>query len=252
MRAICGEQDVVLFVDDAHWLDAESLRALHAVLRDLSDSPLFLLVSAVQRSERTELDEMRSRIGRDFGGDCIRLAPLSIDDIRTLAEWAMPDYGPEQCDRLARRVAIDSGGLPLLAVELLHAVASGLDLGRLSPDWPQPLRTLDQTLPADLPEAAVGAIRVGFRRLSKPAQEVLLAAAVLGDRVPASSLGVATDVDDPSLGPALEELEWERWLIAEPRGYSLLARIVRDVILRDMVTPGKRARIEEADEASSE
>ena len=252
MRAICGEQDVVLFVDDAHWLDAESLRALHAVLRDLSGSPLFLLVSAVQRSERTELDEMRSRIARDFGGDCIRLAPLSIDDIRTLAEWAMPDYGPEQCDRLARRVAIDSGGLPLLAVELLHAVASGLDLGRLSADWPQPLRTLDQTLPADLPEAAVGAIRVGFRRLSKPAQEVLLAAAVLGDRVPASRLGAAPDVDDASLGSALEELEWERWLIAEPRGYSLLARIVRDVILRDMVTPGKRARIEQATGASSE
>ena len=252
LRAICGEQDVVLFVDDAHWLDAESLRALHAVLRDLSESPLFLLVSAVQRSERTELDEMRSRIARDFGGDCIRLAPLSIDDIRTLAEWAMPDYGPEQCDRLARRVAIDSGGLPLLAVELLHAVASGLDLGRLSADWPQPLRTLDQTLPADLPEAAVGAIRVGFRRLSKPAQEVLLAAAVLGDRVPASHLGAAPDVDDASLGSALEELEWERWLIAEPRGYSLLARIVRDVILRDMVTPGKRARIEQATGVSSE
>ncbi len=252
MRAICGEQDVVLFVDDAHWLDAESLRALHAVLRDLSESPLFLLVSAVQRSERTELDEMRSRIGRDFGGDCIRLALLSIDDIRTLAEWAMPDYRPEQCDRLARRVAIDSGGLPLLAVELLHAVASGLDLGRLSPDWPQPLRTLDQTLPAGLPEAAVGAIRVGFRRLSRPAQEVLLAAAVLGDRVPASRLGAAPDVDDASVGPALEELEWERWLIAEPRGYSLLARIVRDVILRDMVTPGKRARIEQPAEAPSE
>ncbi len=106
----------------------------------------------------------------------------------------------------------------MLAVELLHAVASGLDLGRLSADWPQPLRTLDQTLPAELPEAAVGAIRVGFRRLSKPAQEVLLAAAVLGDRVPASHLGAAPDVDDASLGSALEELEWERWLIAEPRG----------------------------------
>ncbi len=88
--------------------------------------------------------------------------------------------------------------------------------------------------------------------MSKPAQEVLLAAAVLGDRVPAGRLGAAPDVDDASLGLALEELEWERWLIAEPRGYSLLARIVRDVILRDMVTPGKRARIEEAAEASSE
>jgi DNA-binding SARP family transcriptional activator len=250
LRAVCGEHDVVLFVDDAHWLDPESLRALHAALRDLSECRLFLVLSAFQRSEREELDEIRARIGRDFAGDCIRLDPLTVDDIRKLAEWAMPEYGAEQCDRLARRVATDSGALPLLAVELLHAVAVGLDLARLSPDWPQPLRTLDQTLPADLPETAVGAIRVGFRRLSKAAQEVLLTAAVLGDRVPADRLARAPNVDKASLGDALEELEWERWLTAEPRGYSLLARIVRDVILRDMVTPGRRARIEEAGEAS--
>ena len=246
LRAVCSEQDVVLFVDDAHRLDPESLQALHALLRDLSDGSLFLVISAVERSHCVEIDEMRSRIGRDFLGDCLRLEPLNMDQMRTLTEWAMPEYGPEQGDRLARRLATDSGGLPLLAVELLHAVAVGLDLGRTSPDWPQPLRTLDHTLPADLPEAAVGAIRVGFRRLSKPAQEVLLAAAVLGDRVRADRLAAAPDVDAERLPEALEELEWERWMTAEPRGYSLLARIVRDVILRDMVTAGKRARIEAA------
>jgi DNA-binding SARP family transcriptional activator len=242
LRAVCGEHDVVLFVDDAHWLDAESLRTLHAVLRDLSGTKLFLVLSVFQRSAREELDEMRARIGRDFEGDCIRLDPLTMDDLRSLVGWAMPEYAPEQCDRLARRVSTDSGGLPLLAVELLHAVAVGLDLARLSPDWPQPLRTLDQTLPAELPETAVGAIRVGFRRLSKAAQEVLLAAAVLGDRVPTARLAAAPSVDETFLGEALEELEWERWLVAEPRGYSLLARIVRDVILRDMVTSAPRGR----------
>ncbi len=82
--------------------------------------------------------------------------------------------------------------------------------------------------------------------MSKPAQEVLLAAAVLGERVPADRLAEAPDVDTGRLSEALEELEWERWMTAERRGYSLLARIVRDVLLRDMVTAGKRARIEEA------
>ncbi len=55
-------------------------------------------------------------------------------------------------------------------------------------------------------------------------------------------------MEHEELEGALEELEWERWLVAEPRGYSLVARIVREVILRDMVTPGKRARILEAGE----
>ena len=81
--------------------------------------------------------------------------------------------------------------------------------------------------------------------MSKPAQEVLLAAAVLGERVPVDRLAAAPDVDAERFPAALEELEWERWITAEPRGYSLLARIVREVILRDMVTAGKRTRIEE-------
>ena len=47
---------------------------------------------------------------------------------------------------------------------------------------------------------------------------------------------------------ALDELEWQRWLTAEPRGYTFVARIVRDVVDRDMVTPGQRQRIKDATE----
>ncbi len=46
--------------------------------------------------------------------------------------------------------------------------------------------------------------------------------------------------------PVLDELEWERWLAAEPRGYGFVARIVRDVVDRDMVVSGQRRRILEA------
>jgi len=65
--------------------------------------------------------------------------------------------------------------MPLLAVELLRAVALGLDLGTIHEAWPEPLRTLDQTLPGELPDAVVAAIRIGFRRLSPSAQRILAA-----------------------------------------------------------------------------
>jgi hypothetical protein len=42
---------------------------------------------------------------------------------------------------------------------------------------------------------------------------------------------------------ALDELERHRWLVAEPRGYGFVARIVRQVIERDMLTPGQRRRL---------
>ncbi len=178
-----------------------------------------------------------------MAGATVRLEPLDTAALRRLAAWAAPTFGATELDRLARRVAVDSAGLPLLAVELLHAVALGLDLGTITGAWPEPAKTLDQTLPADLPDAVVAAIRVGFRRLTTDAQQVLAAAAVLGDRVEVDRLQRATELRGKQLNAALDELEWQRWLVAEPRGYAFLARIVRDIVARDMLTEGQRQRI---------
>jgi hypothetical protein len=48
------------------------------------------------------------------------------------------------------------------------------------------------------------------------------------------------------LTPILDELEWHRWLVSETRGYSFLARVVRQVVEQDMLTPGQRLRVMEA------
>jgi hypothetical protein len=163
--------------------------------------------------------------------------------IRHLAERMLPGYDPVAIDRVVRRVATDSAGLPLLAVELLRAVALGLDLGTISGEWPEPFRTLDQSLPGHLPDAVVAAIRVGVRRLSPQAQRVLAATAVLGDLVSPALLERALALSADDAARTLEELEWHRWLVSEPRGYSFVARIVRQVVERDIVTPGQRRRV---------
>ncbi|HVM43111.1 MAG TPA: hypothetical protein VMT77_06370, partial [Gemmatimonadales bacterium] len=197
---------------------------------------------------RDELDRLCGRIGRDVAGAAVRLAPLDQGAVRRLAAWAMPGWEASDLDRLARRVAADSAGLPLLAVELLHAVALGLDLqgDAAAAAWPAEHRTLDQTMPGDLPDSVTAAIRVGFRRLGKDAQALLAAAAVLGDRVSAVALGRGTGIGGERLPLALDELEWTRWLTVESRGYSFTAKVVRDVVARDMLTAGQRQRILEA------
>ncbi len=243
LRAAAEERPVVLAVDDAQWLDGESASAIGPLMRDLAGTPLAILLAVVPHPPRPELDELRSRIGRDLAGEVLRLRPLDRTALRRLAERMLPGYDSIAIDRVTRRVATDSAGLPLLAVELLRAVALGLDLKTVSEAWPEPLRTLDQTLPGGLPDAVVAAIRIGFRRLSPPAQRVLAAAAVLGDLVPAALLERTAMLGREDVEIALDELEWHRWLIAEPRGYSFVARIVRKVIERDMVTAGQRQRV---------
>lgn len=246
VRISSEERPVLLAVDDAHWLDRETLLALGGLCRDLPQSKLMLLLTASDTQLRDEIEDLCARVGRDLEGTVVTLDLLSESDIAELARWAMPSYEEEQVERLRRRLMADSAGLPLLVVEVLHAVALGMELQGEGPDWPEPFRTLDQTLPGRLPDPVRSAVRVGFRRLSQDAQNILAAGSVIGDRFAAEELARVTGWEEGRLIAALDELEWQRWIVAEPRGYSYVARIVRVLVAEDMVTPGQRKRIEES------
>jgi DNA-binding SARP family transcriptional activator len=246
VRAAAQENPVIIAVDDAHWADAESLTALTGLARDLDRMPVLLLLAAAPYVPRGEIDELRSRIGRDVHGVAVTLNRLAVADVRTLARWAFPHYSNEALDRVTRRVFADSAGIPLLVVELLHAIAVGMELAGDAHTWPQPAKTLDQTLPGELPDPIIAATRVGFRRLSRDAQHTLSAIASLGDRVSVETLERATGLGGEALTGALDELEWQRWITAAGRTYGVVARITRDVILQDMLTPGQRERFLQA------
>ena len=177
-----------------------------------------LVLATAPYPPRPELDELRSRIGRDLEGGVITPSPARPGRAPASGRSDAARIRPAALDRVVRRVANDSAGLPLLAVELLRAVALGLDLGTISGAWPEPLRTLDQSLPGDLPDAVITAIRVASRRLTPAAQRVLVAAAVLGDLATPPVLERALGLSADEVARALDELEWHRWLTAEPRG----------------------------------
>ena len=243
LRVASAERPQLLIFDDAQWVDSTSYQTLERVLRDLARASILVVLAATPEPAPPKLADLRARIGRDIPGAVVTLGRLSVGAIRELVRWALPSYTEDGVDRLTRRIAADSAGLPLLAVEICHAIAQGLDVDALPGAWPQPLRTLDSTFPADLPDTIVASIRVGFRCLTPAAQRALIAAAVLGERVAAGQIGRAVGLEGATLDAALDELEWRRWLVAESRGYAFVARIVRDVIVRDMVTEGQRQRI---------
>jgi DNA-binding SARP family transcriptional activator len=246
VRAVGSRQPVLLWIDGAGHLDSESAGGLQTLVRDASGVPCVLLLTAGSYPPRDELDDLLARIGRDVRGVALTLGPLDRDGLRDLARHVLPDLDDEAADRITRRIEVDSAGLPLLAIELLTAVRLGLELDDVGGVWPQPFQTMEQTYPGDLPDSVVAAIRIGFRRLSRPAQAVLAAASVLEERCEVELLSRATGLEEDDLHQALDELEWNRWLVADQRGYAFVARIVRGVVARDMLTPGQRRRILEA------
>ena len=243
VAAAADERPVVLVLDDAHRLDEETLRALPRMLRRWRELPVFVVVGASPLEERSALDEIRMAAGRDVPGLTLQVGPLTVNAIRELAALLLPTYGPHELDRVVRRVVTDSAGVPLLALELLNAVARGLELRGSDKAWPASLATLDDSLPGDLPDAIVAAIRVNFRRLSREARDVLSAASVLADRTSAAELARATGLPDPVVEDALDELEWHHWLSGDGRGYSFVARVGRRVVGEEMLTSGQRRRL---------
>jgi DNA-binding SARP family transcriptional activator len=245
LKAVAEEAPVLVWLDDAHLLDAATFGFLERIPRDLAGLPVMILVGAAPVPTSEGIDALRVRMGRELTGVMLAPGPLDVPAVRALAAWALDGYSPEELDRVARRLTHDTAGLPLLLVELLDAVTDGLDLAEAGQVWPQAFRTLDQTMPGDLPDSITAAIRISFRRLGPDAQKVLAVASVLAERVNPGDVAIATGLSQAAVLDALDELEWSRWLVAEPRGYSFMARVVRDVIARDMLTPGQRRRIAE-------
>lgn len=243
VAAAADEHPVVLVLDDAHRLDEETLRALPRMLRRWRELPVLVVVGASPLEERAALDEIRMAAGRDVPGLTLQVGPLTVNAIRELAALLLPTYGPVELSRVVRRVVTDSAGVPLLALELLNAVARGLELSGSNKAWPSTLATLEDSLPGDLPDAIVAAIRVNFRRLSRESRDVLAAAAVLADRTSAAELARATGLPGPAIEDALDELEWHHWLSSDGRGYSFVARLGRRVVGEEMLTSGQRRRL---------
>jgi DNA-binding SARP family transcriptional activator len=252
LSALAAGEPTALFLDDAQWLDRESALALHTLTRDLRARPLFIILSVAAPSVAPEIDTLRTRVGGDVPGVSVHLEPLPDAAVRVLAREILPGYSPEELDRITRRVQADCAGVPFLVTAVLGAVAVGLELNPPSAAWPAASRTLEHTLPARLPDPAVAAIRVEFRRLSDAAQKVLIAAAVLNDRADSDLLVRATGMLAHEVTSALDELEWKRWLASEARGYTFVSRLVREVVAGDMTTSGQRRRLLESSRSAGQ
>jgi predicted ATPase len=172
----------------------------------------------------------------------VRLGRLDEAALRSLVVWALPQYRPEDVDRLLRRIERDTAGIPLLAVAMLEAVAQGFQLQPDAPAWPAAQRTLVDSLPNDLPPAVVGTICLRFRNLPPEAQRVLGAMVALAERVEAATLAAATGLDPHAVAPALDLLEWERWVAVDARGYMLSTPVVSAILQQEMITPGQARR----------
>ncbi|MBA8824875.1 DNA-binding CsgD family transcriptional regulator [Saccharopolyspora lacisalsi] len=208
---------VVVVVDDAHWADIESLRALSSTFRRMTYQRVLIVLVA-----RRERPEAASEGVRDFladhRGPTVRVGPLTQDDVQTLAiRQVQVDLNAPAAQQLAEH----TGGNPLHIRQLLDEVPASNWL-----EW-QP------SLPA--PRALADSVAHRVRDCSCPTRSLVESAAVLGHSPSFGEAARLAAVDEPVA--ALDEASRAE-LLAVDSGHGLTTLAFPSPMVRAAVYTG--------------
>ena len=217
---------LVMLVDDAHWLDGQSLGWIEYLARRLEGLAVLIIVAA--RPEEAAGQHL-ARTAIEIGGQIVELHPLSEDAVRSLFESAL-----EQPTEPAFAVAFQesTGGNPFLVHELLSTIR---DEG-IAPDGDGALAI--RTLAND---RIARAVLLRLHRLSSGSVELARAISILGRSGSLSVAARLAQLDDATAAEALEALTAAEVLA---RGTELQFRhpVVHASIYDDVPAPARAMR----------
>jgi predicted ATPase len=183
-----GPQPGVVLLDDVHAADEATLDSITYLGHRLRGRPLLLVVA--WRSEAVppghRLRRLAADLTRDGRAAIVGPARLNEHEVAELVQVAQPDAAALQ---LARRVYLESEGLPLFVAEYLAVLHSGGE-------------RVEEALPAEVR----GVLDARLGGLGDVARQVLGAAAVLGRSFDLDGARHASGRTDEETVAALEEL----------------------------------------------
>ncbi|HEY0400768.1 MAG TPA: AAA family ATPase [Blastococcus sp.] len=179
LGALEAAAPVVLVVDDIHWMDQPSLKALVFALRRLVADPVLVLL-AVRDIEASELPESLRRIVTGPAGSMVRLRGLEEEDLRDLgAEMGLGRLPGSAAERLRD----GTQGNPLYARAVLEEFPPGA--------WEPGNRPLPS------PRSFRRLVQRRYDASGADTRRLVDAAAVLGPRCPLPLASVLGEVSDP-------------------------------------------------------
>ena len=233
LRAVTDEQPLVLALDDAHWADPASLRALHAALRDVADLPLLLVLTLETPRPETApaLLALLADVGRRLAGALVTLAPFSDAEVAELVATTATWCGtPEERARLARRLVFETGGDPLLCAALLDSLQELVTARADMLAWPPPQLTLESPLPVPVPVVLHAMLLARLAALPSADRRILGAAAlnapVVDEERVAAMLGVPRD----EVEAALVRVERAGFVEMHGEGYRFPAALLATIV----------------------
>ena len=227
----------VLVVEDLHWVDDATCDLLLLLARDL---PRNLTMVLTCRPE--DLPRATPVLGTAYHPPIdtlcteIRLAPLTLRDVRELAE---PVLGKRATPRVCRTLFERSGGLPLVAEEdLLTLTDPTRSAHHAAPETDDVTRLKSAPVPRALREAVIARVS----RLSEPARALACAAAVLERDATRPTLFAVAGLDPPQADDALiEAIDAAVLCDRDPALYGLRHPLARQALYDAVPGPEREA-----------
>lgn len=170
-----ARRPVALLLDDVHWADRGSLALLHYLVRGLATRPLLVLLTYRADEADPALRDLLAGLRRAGSLTELRLAGLSDQAVRTLAQNLLGGQAPTGLlDVLTAR----SGGVPLFVGALVESLVDSCALHRYDGRW-----ALAPQRPEAVPAVVSALLQSQVERLPHEAREVLDLLAVCGAQV---------------------------------------------------------------------
>jgi eukaryotic-like serine/threonine-protein kinase len=186
VAAECVAAPVLIMLEDLHWGDAPSVRAVDSIIRQLPERPLLVLAFA-----RPEVDAVFPRLWHERSAERIQLGELTRRAAEKLVREALGDVDDVMLARLVDRAA----GNAFYLEELIRSVAEGKG---------------DR-----LPETVVAMAQARIESLELSVRQMLRAASIFGQAFWPGGLAALLD-DNVDVGDWLDQLV-ERELVTVVR-----------------------------------
>ncbi len=225
----------LIWIEDAHWADADSLAVLERLISRLDGSHVLLVLTlrseglAAEHALRAVWAESR----RQTGHLDLTLLPLSRDELRDLLARL---FEPREAEWSLDRLMAETRGHPLFLLETLRGL---YEHGRLEVAADGRVRLTESDSAAglgqmELPASLREAIRDRLRELSQEARRVLAYLAVLGEPGPYHLLQALGGWSSPALFATLEDLTLRRLVTGTDEGYMVAHSRIAQVVYEDL------------------
>lgn len=168
-----GGEQLVLIVEDIHWIDAASLRALQVLVPRLQGTGASV-VATLRDEDAPKGSSVRLALDALSRRNLVRLLPLQPMPAADARELVTQLAGTSLSAALIDRIAQDSEGSPFFAEEMVRCYAQS-EASRPGAEHPS-----DGALDLVLPDNVVEVFERRRRRLSPSTQRLLEAMAVAG------------------------------------------------------------------------